>query len=145
MNALVYNVIKHTTNNTLNELCYRLAERDFRMAEESVMQLMQKLVTYTYQSSNEIERANTLIETLYLDFNEYYMQWCKKNGISDVEEIFELYSKEHHNILIAHCSDLESMDDLIYETRKYLSNLRDEDQKREALYHISCYNRQLSQ
>lgn len=139
MNALVYNVTHHTTSKTVNDICKALADRDFKSAESQLLSIIERMVRSEYTMTNQLVRTIALMEVLYSEFNTYYMQWALRNGKDEIEEIEALISHAHGNFLLAHCRDAESMDDLLYETNQYLTNLKDEHQKKEVNYHLECY------
>lgn len=141
MNAIIYNITHHTSSATINSVCAAIAERKYTEAEHRLVDIIERMVTRTYSNPNQISRMITLLEILYSEFNTYYLLWAQHNGKDEMKEIEQLISKSHGNFLLAHCTDSESMDDLLYETNQYLTNLKNEHQKKEATYHLECYKR----
>jgi hypothetical protein len=144
MNALVYATTHDTSHAVLNSICELIAERKFKKAEEQVLEILARILEVSYTSPQSISEAIELINGLYEEFNSYYLQWSRTREKDEVAEVEELYSRDHSNFFIAHCTDVECMDDMLYEVRSYLFDLQNESQKEEALYHVNCYRRILS-
>ncbi len=144
MNALVYATTHDTSNAVLNGICELIAAREFKKAEEQVIELLVQMLEVSYTSPHSIAEAIELINGLYEEFNSYYMQWSRTQGKDEVDEVEQLCSTAHSNFFIARCTDIECMDDMLYEVRNYLSDLQNETKKEEALYHVTCYRRILS-
>lgn len=144
MNALVYATTHDTSHTVLNSICELIAARNFRKAEERVIEILVQMLDISYTNQQDISEAIELINGLYEEFNSYYLQWSRSQGSDEVEEIEHLCSTAHSNFFIAHCTDTESMDDMLYEVRSYFSDLQNESKKEEALYHVTCYRRILS-
>lgn len=143
MNAIVYNITHHTNSRTINSICKAILKRDFKNAEQQLLTIVERVVHREYTMSNQLARMIAMLEVLYNEFNTYYLQWAAKQGRNEIEEIEALISHSHANFLLAHCTDSESMDDLLYETNQYLTNLKDDQQKNEASYHLECYRKMI--
>lgn len=144
MNALVYATTHDTSHTVLNGICELIAAREFKKAEEQVLELLVQMLEVSYTTPHSISEAIELITRLYEEFNSYYLQWSRTQGKDEVTEVEKLCSIAHSNFFIARCTDVESMDDMLYEVRNYLSDLQNESKKEEALYHVTCYRRILS-
>jgi hypothetical protein len=144
MNALVYAITHDTSHAVLNNICELIAARKFKKAEEQVIELLGQMLEVSYTSPHSISEAIDVLNGLYEEFNSYYLQWSRTQGKDEVTEIEQLCSTAHSNFFIARCTDIECMDDMLYEVRNYLSDLQNAAKKEEALYHVSCYRRILS-
>lgn len=121
------------TNNLeqLENIATAMHLKDFTKAENILFALLEELTSREYNTQEEISDALKTANTLYTTFNIFYQ--------SLYSDIKTLESAAHENVLIAHTSDPESMDDLMYEVVTYLKDFENDDQHDEAVYHLDCY------
>lgn len=110
-----------------------------------VMDLLNETLIREYNTTDDVEQALSDIRTVYLRFNQYYLRWAEEKGLDLTQEKKKLAAAIHQNYLFAHCSDPESMDDLVYAVADSLMNIEDETQMDEAVYQLSCYTRSIAQ
>ena len=127
---------KATTLQTLNTLIF---QRQYRQAEQTLLAAMSAMLDSDEQSTEDVQ----LIQALYANFNEQYLDWVMYNGFPTDKEIRELGTDEHYNFLLGRCTDASSMDDLMYELSSYLTDRHTQEQKGEAEYHLICYKKML--
>lgn len=134
MNAILYKISHPTDLHVLESIVLDLHHHNFAEAEMKLLGLVEDIATREYNVYEEMQSALTTITILHATFNMFYRQ-----HFSDIESI---KSPAHRNVLIAHCSDPESMDDLLYEVSAYLKEFETDAQPTEALYHLHCYKGQ---
>lgn len=133
----------------ITEVSQRMAKvlnRYFHLFHQRKYSELEKEVL-TYIGSSVIKGKTTsfkliLLVAIYSEFNSLYMDWAKRNNISEEKEIQTQYSNEHENLFIAHCSDPASMDDLLWEVNNYLED-HTERSKHEVEYQLACYRKSL--
>ena len=134
MNAILYKISHPTDLHVLESIVLALHQRNFEEAESKLLSLAEDITNREYNVYEELQSALTTITILHATLNMFYRQ-----HFSDIEDI---KSPVHRNVLIAHCSDPESMDDLLYEVSAYLKEFENDGQPTEALYHLNCYKGQ---
>ncbi|MCX7996981.1 MAG: hypothetical protein N2691_04520 [Patescibacteria group bacterium] len=143
MNSALFLLSQPHDRNTLDELCRLLSQRDYPSAEKKLIEFLESLLEREYNISDDIEAAMADLDIIYTRFDQYYANWGKNHGISPARELEELADSSHENILLAHCSDPESMDDLVYEVRKFLAGQNIELSGDEAYIHLEAYKRNM--
>lgn len=141
MNAIFYKINPPVWKSSLDEICSLLYKRNIEHLESRVLDLMEDFMTREYNTLDDSNDALHEIKTLYFSFNEYYEEWLKDQNIDAQKEIKDAMRPFHANILMAHCVDPESMDDLMYEVYEHVNNLDNESQTDEAQYHLDCYKK----
>lgn len=141
MNAIVYKITPPVDKETVETICFNLHERNFERAEALLLDLIEEMMTREYNTSDDRKDALACAKILYYTFNAYYDSWAQKKGLNIDQEKKALHSPVHDNILFAHCTDPESMDDLMYEVCQYLTEIENDSQMEEAQYHLDCYKR----
>jgi hypothetical protein len=134
---LIDRASKHTKR-VLNEIFLHFHERKYNQIEkELIAEIEATVIKGKTTSSKVIEMI-----AIYSDFNNLYMEWVKEKNINEQKERCAINSGEHHNLLIAHCSDPSSMDDLMWEVINYLENSTPSN-KHEVEYQLACYKNSL--
>lgn len=90
-----------------------VSEKEFLLAEDVLLEKIDQII-----SSGSIQDPDVMqfIHLIYLDFNSFYYEWLSKSGARRIRiRLSDLYTKEHNNYFIGHCSDPAGMDDLLYE------------------------------
>ena len=131
MNAIIYTILKTNDLDHLEKIAEAVHLKDFNRVETILITLLEELTSREYNTQEEIANALKTANMLYSTFNIFYQ--------SLYSDITAHKSNLHENILIAHTSDPESMDDLMYEVVMYLKDFENDDQHDEAVYHLSCY------
>jgi hypothetical protein len=131
MNAIIYTILKTNDLEHLEKIATAIHLKDFTKAETILITLLEELTAREYNTQEELADALKTANTLYSTFNIFYQ--------SLFSDISSLESDLHENVLIAHMSDPESMDDLMYEVVTYLKDFENDDQHDEAVYHLDCY------
>lgn len=116
-------------------ICIMLLKKNFKEAERKLVELVESQLP---------KRNIKTVKIIYDEFNSFFEKWLKNHGIDPAKEEKTLKSEEHDNFLLAHCHDPAAIDDLLYEWKHYLTDEPTEKQKKEVIYHINCYKRQLS-
>ncbi len=124
----------------IDNLCQLVYERKFKQAEEILLQFLEETVNHANGMAT-LTRKKEIIQTIYHSFNCHYYKWGKKNNINVSLERKKLNSQLHNNFLISHAQEVSEMDDLLHELVFY-NNL--EAEKKEMLYNLRCYKRNLS-
>jgi hypothetical protein len=109
----------------------------FHDAERVVLSMVEDALAKEYNTEDDTAPVLAELKGLYEGFNDRFDDWADLHGF--VTESSDL--RNHHNLLMAHCSDPASMDDLLYETLGFLTDPEDDQQLEEARYHLSCYPR----
>ncbi len=142
MNAVFYTISTPAERGIIDSICLLLAQRNFEKAEEVLIDFMSDVLSEEYNTQDDAEKHLSTIKTIYLKFNEYYLNWIQEQGKLKEEELKALKNDAHDNLLFAHMSDPESMDDAVYALAEYLTNFESDDQLEEASYQLSCYKHQ---
>jgi len=121
-----------------------LEKRQFRLAEKALLKLINEFVV-KHNLKNQ-SHLSTLSKDLYDNFNRKYLTWIKSKGKNIHKEVFTLHSNNHDNLLLAHCTDVACIDDLMYEfvhlsteKQKYI------DQIKELSFQYQCYSQLLQE
>lgn len=139
MNAIIYKTSRVGQTYTITDLFELIQQRQFEKVEASLISLVEDVVSKEYDTSADRQAAVDTLQSLYNNFNDMYFQWFSQMNPNIDDEFYSLVSRNHDNILIAHCTDAESMDDLLYETIEFLMD----ETNNEAHYHLACYKRML--
>jgi len=127
----------------LDSLCHLIHQKKIKEAENSLLALIEKIFSDSQNGSKKINDYIKMYKTMHHAFNNYYLNWLKKNSNSFKKEKQEISSSKHDNYLVACASQVAEMEDLLYELGNYLTILHDEDQKKEVAYHLQCYRNNL--
>lgn len=133
-------ISQHTQS--LEKLCQLLYKRDIKTAEQFFISFIEQVIDPSRKKDITTEDLMTL-QVLYKKFNAYYFNWLEGQNFDLEREIDELTSEEHDNLLIGQFHDPGSVDDLLYETFKYLRH-REEEEEQEVSYHLQCYKKYLN-
>jgi hypothetical protein len=139
MNSVFYKITSPTERDTIDTICHLLSQREFARAEEALLNHLNEMMSREYNIEDDAMSALSNIQTYYFRFNEYYLNWLQENGMDKEKEIKELSSPNHDNLLLAHMSDPESMDDLVYAVASYVSHTEDEKEMSEAFDQLRLY------
>lgn len=132
MNAILYKLSQPSDQDIITSIAAALHNQQFAVAEKTLLNLVEDIIGREYNTHEDCVEAQKVLKTIYYSFNEMFQ---KMYG----NDITALRSDLHENILIAHCSDPESMDDLLYEASDYVAHVENETQHSEATRHLECY------
>jgi len=121
----------------IDVLCNFFYMKDYYLFEKTILHYVKNAI---FIMENHIEMhdfCKELVDAMYVNFNEYYDEWLKKNNISINQKEFAF--DNHYNLLIANSSDYESMDDMLYELKSYILEHKNEDQKNEVISQLKYY------
>lgn len=139
MNSVFYKITSPTERDTIDTICGLLSQRKFTEAEHTLLNHLEQMMSREYNTEDDVTNALSNIQTYYIRFNEYYMNWAKENGKDESSEENELKNSLHDNLLFAHMSDPESMDDLVYAVASYVSQTEDDEEMTEAFDQLRLY------
>lgn len=139
MNSVFYKITSPTERDTIDTICDLLSQRKFTEAEHTLLNHLEQMMSREYNTEDDVTNALSNIQTYYIRFNEYYLNWTKENGKDKSTEETELKNTLHDNLLFAHMSDPESMDDLVYAVASYISHTEDEEEMSEAFDQLRLY------
>jgi adenosine deaminase len=133
MNAIVYKLQEDPDRQILESIAKSLHNSQFDLAETQLLEYIEDITTREFNTFDEVHPVLKTVNTLYSTFNIFYR--------SQYGDPSDLKKEGHGNILIARCSDPESMDDLLYEVKSYLDNFETDSDfaDDEAAYHLECY------
>lgn len=137
MNAIIYKMSHEEQTYTIMDLFTLIQKRQFKKTESILLSMIEDMVTRDYNSDSDRQELVETMKNIYHNFNAMYIEWLSGTQNTSTDEFYNLVSHNHDNILVAHCTDAESMDDLLYETIEFLSDSRNN----EAQYHLACYKR----
>ena len=123
--------------NQIHQLMSYVHAKDFRQAEELVLSLVDTVLTHDLSEQKEQVADLLMLTVLYEKFNDVYLVWIHANDLPDpTTHLQSLVSDDHENCLIAHCSAIAEMDDLLYEAMQYVM---EKSTKEEVKKHVGCY------
>jgi hypothetical protein len=103
----------------LDSLCQYIYQRNFHHMEKALIELLNIVFIHAQYIPETKDQDIAIIDLIYAEFNAYYYTWLEKFHLKITEEFNELRCQDHFNILIAHCSQVEYMDDLLFELSNY--------------------------
>ena len=114
-----------------------LHKRKFVLMEKKLLTLIAKILNE--KTSDECDQSDNIVVLIliYSNFNGFFSDWLKHSNKGSERELISLQNNEHHNLLISHCSDPASMDDLLWEISNYLEDPK--IGKEEAEHQLACY------
>jgi hypothetical protein len=135
----MYNQLEGPYKQQLDTLMNFIRSRDFIKAEKLVLALVETVLTHGIQDKDQVVADLNMLSILYQQFNKVYLAWINIHDRQHADsEYKELFSEEHDNCLIAHCSLIAEMDDLLYETMQYVM---DKSEQEEVERHLNCYKK----
>jgi hypothetical protein len=127
---------------TLIKIFQYLNKGLYKKAESVLITSFYKIISLKGIKNKVNGAALNYSQTIYYRFNEAYLSWIREHGGSLRQEINKLHSPHHDNFLLAHCQDMASLDDLLYELILYLT-VPCSTQRKEIEYHVICYKKLL--
>jgi len=121
----------------LNTLCKLMYKRKFKKAEDILLDFIEKTL-YFSKNSNQIIDKKSICLNIYYSFNELYSSYLKANNIKIKQECKKIKSNKHPNYLIANCTKIAEMDDLLFNLINYLDSTVEKD---EVVYELDCYKK----
>lgn len=122
----------------LDTICSLLYSKQYNKAESQLILLIEKVVDLATENCKENAELIDIHNILYSSFNQYFLDWHKRNNVSIAS------FAHHHNYLLTQCSLPAEIDDLLFELGTYLGDNTHREQKKEVLYHLECYQNKLS-
>lgn len=117
-----------------------LYSQKFKEMEQLLLTLIENIIHDAKEG--DVSEQIVVVIFIYSNFNTFFSNWLSKKHRSKMKVIGQLNNNEHHNVLIAHCSDAASMDDLLWEVSNYLEKVN-ESGRREVEYQLDCYKKSL--
>jgi hypothetical protein len=124
-------------NKNIESIYQNLVDQNFKSAEKQILELVQSI--FTANTSDYLLLSST-VDKIYVEFEQEYAQWLSTKGYKTPAD----HTNDYTNCLIAHMTDPDAMDDLLFELSEYADHLPEPDNKEELEYQYMCYRKNLN-
>lgn len=103
----------------LSKICNLIFRKKYLQAEKVVLERLENILGHKYNQKDNKEKDIILLETLCMDFSDYYCKWLA-NKRKGTENYRNLVWKNQYHLFINHCTDPAMMYNLFWKLGGFL-------------------------